>query len=337
MTREKIKMACNLSAIILTIALLQAVTSMTPKKRPNLNPTKADGSKQCETKKGAKGLCVHETLCTEDHRLLEGGNIPDSAVRQTPSCNAKQNEWCCVLQKVVTPKPVVKTNSGCKAIKEDFCPWCVSLFRNQELESDSSSLFCAGVMIGTKVVLTAATCYVASSNQTGLWARIPGSSEPETYHTIRYRIAHPSYVSGSRENDFALFILENELTWNVDNYGACLGLGGPIKDACFAFGYDYQDKFVSTLVSVAQGPCKNNAGEAKDVSCGTPIGDEVCAVALGAPVVCRGDTDDLLVYGIVRSPCRESKALLGQLEFSSSWIQAELSKLNLSESNYMFK
>ncbi|CAF4874012.1 unnamed protein product [Pieris macdunnoughi] len=320
----------NLTFLVLISAVV--AQSSGPNLTPNFN---VRFRKECTIADGRSGICVDYTNCKKEGDVIERGGIIDiSELRSGDACRGGLN-WCCSESNITKP-PEVVNKEECFARDGDFCPWCVSLYRGDENNERAAELFCAGVLIGSKIVLTTATCHVVSVYQ-NVWAKIPDSAEPGKMYPVTHRKQHDNYNSGSHEYDLALFTLDDEVKWNDQRKVACLALTSPFKPVCFSFGYDANDKFVSTLVEITKGSCTPGAGETVDVSCGKTIDDEPCFVATGAPVICEEEPNKMTVYGIARSPCRKSAAQFGAINLSSKWLADELKGYGLSEAHFLLQ
>ncbi|XP_022124246.2 ovochymase-2 [Pieris rapae] len=313
--------------------LISAVVAQTTARKPNFNVRNT--RRECTLADGRSGICVDYSYCKKEGEKIErGGIIHISEFRSGGSCKAGFN-WCCIESNMTKP-PEVMNKEECFARDGDYCPWCVSLYRGDAKNKNAAELFCAGVLVGSKVVLTTATCHIVSVYQ-DIWAKIPGSAEPRNMYSVAYRKQHENYNSGTHAYDLAIFTLDEEVKWNDKRKVACLALTSSFKPVCISFGYDSKDRFVSTIVEITKGSCIPGAGETVDVSCGKTIDDEPCFVATGAPVICEEEPNKMTVYGIARSPCRKSAAQLGAINLSSQWLADNLKGFGLSEENYLLK
>ncbi|CAH3946001.1 unnamed protein product [Pieris brassicae] len=320
----------NLTVLILISAVVAQSSCLNLS--PNLN---ARFNKDCTMADGRTGICVDYSNCKKEGGVIERGGIIDfSELRSGDSCKNGLN-WCCSESNITTP-PEVTNKEECFARDGDYCPWCVSLYRSVAMNGNAAELFCAGVLIGSKIVLTTATCHIVSVYQ-NVWAQIPDSTEPGKMFPVIRRKQHDNYNSGSHEFDLAIYTLDQEVKWNDKRKDACLALTSPFKPLCFSFGYDANDKFVSTLLTITKGSCTPGAGETVDVSCGKTFDDEPCFVATGAPVICDEEPNKMTVYGIARSPCRNSAAQLGAINLSSQWLADELKAFGLTEAHFLLK
>ncbi|XP_045505415.1 complement factor I-like isoform X2 [Colias croceus] len=305
----------------------------------SLDPSKPASNATC-TFKNQTGRCVHYTLCDNKHNFLEGGNLIENDLRSKRQC--LRDEWCCILNTTnpveATEKPILPKNvdKECLTTNMDSCPWCVGLYKTKGVKPGNSGLFCGGILVGPNAVLTTATCMKAAKNHQIIHAKVPGSQDPEKMYLVRSRAEHEQYNTGSHEYDVAVFMLETDVVWNNGrkNNGACLNIKWPLDDACYAFGFNYNDEIESTILQTKKGSC-TKGGQGADAACGSLLfEDDDCLVSPGLPVICMTDSNDFIVTGLVRSPCRNSKAQLGSIHPASDWLIKELSKNGVNVSQY---
>lgn len=295
----------------------------------DLTPT--GQTKACKTKDGRDGMCVHESMCTEDHVFQPGGIIDDSEIR-IGSCPGKW-DWCCVFPNMTTTEPTAtdrsKTDTGCRSGTKDSCPWCVGLYRDggNPRTKSPSGLYCGGAIIGSKIVLTSASC-VLGGKGSKLWVQLPGSDK---HYTVNSTAKNTQFNSGTREHDTALLLLDEEVPWPEKQTGACLGLKTPLAGDCVAIGFDKKDQLVFTPMSVTSGSCTEQ-GSSYDAACGHTSG--TCSVSSGSPVMCPSDGEGLIVAGLVRQNCVSNAAVLGSLVPSADWIRDELTKNAIAANRY---
>ncbi|XP_038218552.1 uncharacterized protein LOC119837119 [Zerene cesonia] len=320
-----------------SLVVTQNIVTSTTRRVIDLDPTR-NGNKSC-VYKNQTGICVSHTLCDNAHNFLEGGNLIDNDLRSKGPC--PEREWCCISNvskvdegSITHPK---NTDEECLTVKKDICPWCVSLYKTNGVKAGDSGLFCGGILIGRNAVLTTATCMKAAKNQQVIHAKLPGSQNPEKIYVVRSRSGHEQYNTGSHEYDVAVFMLEREVVWDSgrNNNGACLNIKQPLEEACYAFGFNYNDKIESTILQIKKGSCRKG-GLGADAACGTLLFEnDNCLVSPGLPVLCMSDNQEFVVTGLVKGPCRDSKAQLGSLQPSSDWLVKELSKNGINVSLYL--
>ncbi|CAH0717974.1 unnamed protein product, partial [Brenthis ino] len=304
----------------------------------NLDPTLGDRFTHfldCKTKDGRDGLCVQESYCNEDHTIMPGGVIAETEFREmtTKPCPGLFM-WCCTQDSALGPPVINDTRSdSCQALDHDRCPWCVKLYKVSDLKNTDTDVFCAGSLIGSRIILTAATC-LKSAQHHMLYARIPSSANPNQKYIAKHRKLHPQYNTGTHWFDFGIIVLEEEVNWGVTPArGACLNFG-EISGRCFTLGYDTNDEFVSTILKVSKGACSNmGGGGSTDVSCGTSM-EKLCFASPGAPVICESSLGGLVLQGIVRSGCEQKNVSLGTLTSPNPWIIRELDAMHVSKNIY---
>ncbi|XP_041974223.1 uncharacterized protein LOC121729688 [Aricia agestis] len=300
-----------------------------------------------------KGICVLEKYCTAEHEIAGYGIIDDSELREKKQC--RDNEWCCLRprydddseEQTDTPpgkkesnenngkeNEVGSTSTACMPIQSVDCPWCATLHKGTLNDMFETGLYCMGSMIGPKVILTSASCILGAQNVT-MWAQVPTSPKPKQQYAIRSTKLHPNYNTGTHEFDFGLVVLQEDVSWGQQKWiGACLGLEAPVKGACLGFGFDGNNKIVSTLLTSTPGGC-SGSGDTPDAACSRKTDrEDYCIIAYGSPIYCEGSND---VRGVARRSCYNDAAIVGSLSSAKDWITAELKTLNLQPINYLIK
>ncbi|CAH2097940.1 unnamed protein product [Euphydryas editha] len=296
--------------------------------------------KTCIAKNGKQGFCVDEKYCNADHVIETGGILLESEFREGITkkiCN-ESLQWCCTLEAPIQSQMNSSENvDSCLAADGDICPWAVSLYKVTDLTKRTPKFpFCMGTLIGTRVILTAATCMKAAQNLM-LYARVPDSAEPTRNYIVIDRKAHPAYNTGSHAYDFGLLVLEEEVNWGIKkSKGACLAFDKP-TGTCTSLGFGAEDKTASTMLNVTSDVCNNFGGKAKEDRICTKNADTVCNVATGAPLVCESTTGKGVVVGVTRSSCNKDQVLVGSLSQSWDWITNELNDLHISKDAYLEK
>ncbi|XP_050356196.1 uncharacterized protein LOC126777242 [Nymphalis io] len=291
----------------------------------------------CIAKNGEEGICVHESFCNEAHTIMPGGVIDKSEFRELMKPCPGQFIWCCTKELVIEP-PVISNNNteSCLALESDVTPWAVSLYKVANVKQTAQSVFCMGSLIGTRIILTTATC-LKSAQQHMVYARVPGSPEPGRNYTVRHRKFHPDYNSGSHVFDFGLLVLEEEVSWgSKKGQGACLEFKKPAGE-CMTLGFDSNDEITSTLLKVIPGSCSNFGGKTTpEKACGTNE-DDACIVSPGAPVLCESKKGNAVVVGVIRSGCNKDQVLIGGIAESSKWLLNELKAMKVTNDVFIQK
>nr|XP_026494482.1 kallikrein-4-like isoform X1 [Vanessa tameamea] len=291
----------------------------------------------CIAKNGEDGLCVHESFCNEEHTIMPGGVIHKSEFRELAKPCPGQFIWCCTKALVIEP-PIIsnKNTESCLAPQSDVIPWAVSLYKIADVKQTAQSVFCLGSLIGTRIILTAATC-LKSAQQHMLYARIPGSPEPARNYTVRHRKFHPEYNSGSHVFDFGLLVLEEEVKWgSKKGQGACLDFQKPAGD-CMTLGFDSNDEITSTLLKVTSGSCSNFGGKTtSEITCGTNADDQ-CIATPGGPVLCESKKGNAVVVGVIRSECNKDQIQIGNIAESSKWLLNEMKAMKVPKDVFIQK
>lgn len=231
---------------------------------------------------------------------------------------------------VITPELPKLASASCKILKSDNCPWCVTLHKVIDKTITNKEAFCMGSLIHPRIVLTAATCLLASEKFT-LFARVPASADVVKNYYEKLRFYNPAYNSGTHFNDFGLIILNENVAWGSGGVQyACLAYE-EMTDQCMTFGLDKNDNIVSTFIQPKEDRCKEIGGYGSlEAMCGIKTDDLTCFTSYGAPIVCltknTGENEGKLV-GVVRSDCVNDEVLLGKLTGSTLWLQSLLPTL----------
>lgn len=308
---------------------------------PSLEPTLDDRTFEpsaCKTKDGRDGICVQESYCNADHTIMPGGVIDESEFREmTQKPCPGLFKWCCTQDLVIAPPVINNTRSdNCLPLDSDVCPWCVKLYKVADIKITDTSVFCAGALLGSRIVLTSATCLKAAQHHM-LYVRVPFSADAKHKYIAQHRKLHPLYNSGTHWYDFGIIILEKEVNFGgKPSRGACLGFS-KLSGNCMTVGYDTNDDFGSTILKVKDGACqKMGGGGSFEASCGESM-EKLCFAAPGAPVICESTTGGLIIYGVVRTGCTKNQILLGSITSSSSWLLGELDAMQLAKHIYIQK
>ncbi|XP_045899472.1 prostasin-like [Micropterus dolomieu] len=113
---------------------------------------------------------------------------------------------------------------GGQVASEGSWPWQASL-------QDSTGFhFCGGSLINNEWVLTAAHCFASTDPKAvtvvlGLQS-LQGSNTNKVSQTVSQIIIHPSYKSGTKENDICLLKLSSPVTFNTFILPVCLAAPG---------------------------------------------------------------------------------------------------------------
>ncbi|CAH0717996.1 unnamed protein product, partial [Brenthis ino] len=285
----------------------------------------------CKKKNNMSGLCVPFSYCNANQSILPGGYI-DTDMRELHNNECQRPgslEWCCSTELLVQPPEVTThTVDKCLPLESDICTWCVTLHKVRDSSIADVPAFCAGALIGSKVILTAASCLVAAYNQT-LFAQVPASPDKTRKYEADLRKLNPSYNSGTRWNDFGIIVLKEEVNWGtMPASGACLN---PVKIGgnCMTFGLDINDNIVSTIIQVTESVCDNmGGGGSLDIFCGKSKEKE-CFAVTGAPVVCESGNNGLLLVGVSRSGCIDGNIALGNYLVAKPWLVMELNAMKV--------
>ncbi|XP_068622283.1 uncharacterized protein [Battus philenor] len=327
----------------------------------NLDPT-SNKSVKCVTSDGREGVCTLYLQCYANHSLAYGGNLLLDEVRDSASAGSATIRADDQRRRVlrVRPFPVGRSiHSGCGHNKwcctagagagegtargarcwraRDGCPGCVALYRPggdaARRQREPSGLYCAGVLLSARVVLTSAACVHTVADE-DIWARVPAAADPQRRYAVANRLAHPHYRTHNHANDFGLLVLTESVALQA-GAAACVSLREPLRDvACSVPGFDREERVVMTALRVRAGDCSPRNRSIADLACGT--GAAGCSVAPGAPVLCAADGTQggHAVAGVARRPCAEGAAQLGRLQEHAAWLQKELTRLGLPSSEY---
>lgn len=329
----------NILAILLVtraLGLPQSVEEDDSDDRLILDPEPTNNT--CTARNGQPGLCVDESLCTEDHTIAPGGVLDRSEYRELgSSACSKPLDWCCTEDRTIEI-PEVRTENvdSCLPSDGDIGKWIVSLYRvNNSTAQSAQAAFCLGTLIGSRVVLTAGTCMAAAQHHM-LYASLPLSDDPRKNYTVRFRKAHPRYNTGSHAFDYSTLILDEDVTFGDKKVqGACLAFEKP-QGQCAAIGIDGNEQIVSTVVDVTNDVCDSFGGVATFERVCAKNADEVCLVATGSPVVCQSKSEKGVVVGVTRTTCVKDQVLVGSLEYAT-WITDELNAMKISKEVYLEK
>ncbi|XP_050673028.1 uncharacterized protein LOC126970933 isoform X2 [Leptidea sinapis] len=230
---------------------------------------------KCTTTSGVEGVCVPEHFCASDHKIYPGGNAPDSFLRKLSDCTSSYH-WCCEYPKTepdtttteelgrgnddTSSEEITSDKQKCVTVDGDFCPWCAILYKKPDPFTERDGLFCTGVVIGDNVVLTLGTCSKAAPED--IRVAVPESLNPFKSYKVQSRFVHEGYNTGTRQNDFAFVVLDENIVWPNNAYnGACLGLSTPLKGDCYAFAYinkKIHSNGAFVVAGLARRPCRQN-------------------------------------------------------------------------------
>ncbi|CAH2062044.1 unnamed protein product, partial [Iphiclides podalirius] len=317
---------------------------------PNLNPT--DNLYATCTTGDKRGMCLRDYQCFPNGTIAEGGDIAQGEIRDSsaPITDCGEDFWCCTYAsdanppvsptRASTPSPTsissAAGNAACSRVFDEDCTWCVGLYRPggdvQREQRTASGLYCGGALLGSRVVLTAATC-ARAAGQEAVRARVPGSAAPDKEYAVVDRILHPKYSTGTHANDFALMVLNEDVQWLTDgNNGGCVELRKPMEGDCIAIGFSALEQLVASQLSVRDGSCRRKrARGGGEVACGRAQPGQ-CQAATGAPVLCPVTVDGqggMALAGVVRQHCIGDSVLMGKVQAHADWLSNELHKLGL--------
>ncbi|XP_045762296.1 uncharacterized protein LOC123865353 [Maniola jurtina] len=321
-----------LTLLVVIFSLVTTTLQGARIQRLDLTPNRAGRTVSCTTKNNMQGVCVHESVCNEEHTILPGGVIDDSDFREKRPC-ASQGDWCCTSGVIPHPQIGAAHSDKCIAPENDVCPWCVLLYNVVDVKPIAHRPFCLGALIGSKVIITASTCLLAAQKKM-LYAQVPNSANPGKNYTIIRRQFHPDYNSGSHEYDFGIVVMENDVAFDKGkSRGACIDFQKPLEGDCLGYGFDSNGKITSTILKVKRSSCSKN-GSSIDAACGVNV-DSVCIVAQGGPVLCPKNSRDLYLVGLARGVCNnDDQVTLGGISHSMKWIEEELELMNISKDVY---
>ncbi|CAG5056312.1 unnamed protein product [Parnassius apollo] len=304
---------------------------------------------RCIREDDREGMCVPPHLCYENYTLATGGviltyNLRDGSVKR----DCPKWMWCCTND-TAPPQKTLPDTPGCVRVYPEevtVCPWCVALYRPggdvSRGQRTESGLYCAGALVGARVVLTSATC-VRSAGAEATWARVPASAAPARRYSVLQKITHENYSTGTHANDFGLLVLNEDVQWDEGpdlSKGACIGLQSQLNGPCYAAGFNMLEDIVMAEVSVRSGNCRTRrrgTDKSVDVACGAAI-DMPCPIVPGAPVVCPTVSDEqggLVIAGVARQACQDGSAKLGKIEVHAQWLELQLQRLGVDSDNYM--
>ncbi|XP_039750832.1 complement factor I-like [Pararge aegeria] len=319
--------------LVVTISLVTTAIYGARIKRLNLTPYKVGGPVACISKNNKSGLCVHESVCNEEHTIMPGGVLDlDIDYREKKQCPA-QSDWCCTSDVIPHPQIGVVKSDNCLPLKTDVCPWCVLLYNVVGVQPTSTRPFCLGALIGSKVIITASTCLLAAQKKM-LYAQVPNSADPGKNYTVIRRQFHPNYNTGTHEHDFGILVMESDAAFIEGKArGTCIDFQVPLEGDCVGYGFDNEGQITSTFLKVTKNSCGKN-GSSKDAACGLST-EEVCIVAGGGPVLCQRKNEGSYLVGVARSACNSNnEVILGGISHSKEWIENELGLMDVPNDVY---
>ncbi|XP_041437458.1 transmembrane protease serine 2 [Xenopus laevis] len=179
-------------------------------------------------------------------------------------------------------------------------PWQVSL-------QYKTGALCGGSIISPKWIVTAAHCVYGSYSSASGWKvfagtlTLPSYYDPNGYSVERI-IAHPGYKSYNHDNDIALMILTDEITFGYTTQPVCLPNSGMFWEAdtsCWISGWGstFEGGYSSTDLKYADVPLIDSAKCNKyNMYNGRITSSMMCAGYIyGGVDTCQGDSGGPLV------------------------------------------
>ncbi|XP_041125880.1 serine protease 56 [Polyodon spathula] len=225
-------------------------------------------------------------------------------------------------------------------------PWLVSLRLD-------GGMMCAGVLVGSSWVLTAAHCFTGSRNE-NLWRVVVGEydltqTDPEEQVLQVNRIlTHPKFNQKSFNNDIALVELTSAVPVSRHVTPVCLPSAGgepAIGTACYVAGwgslYEADGPSADVVMEakmpvLSQGTCKSALGKellTSTMFCAGYLsgGIDSCQGDSGGPLTCQDPQTGLFqLYGITSwgDGCGErgKPGVYTRFTAFSDWVSAEIQK-----------
>ncbi|XP_037970189.2 uncharacterized protein LOC105381787 [Plutella xylostella] len=314
---QRLSLLCVLVSCVGVVVV--ALTTSSPDDELDLSPS-ANVSNTCVTDLGRAGLCVKYSQCRDNGTIDKYGTIDENEIR-AGNCPGRY-DWCCEEEggtETTFPQAVCQDAPG----ENGVCPWCVTLHKDGGSPGSRGrgGRYCAGVVVGDGgAMLTAASCLRATLKQQ-LWVSHEGRN-----YTVHTANTHKLYNSGSREHDLAVVVFKERLP---NRTGACLSFTPP-AGACRAVSFGKDGSWAASDITVSPGLCGARGGAA-GAACGRTT-DPQCAVAMGSPLLCRGQENaGWSVWGVSRGGgCRvgaDTGAMYSTLAADEEWLKNLLPSL----------
>ena len=260
---------------------------------------KLDDTKFCGTNgpNGVTALSEMDIHWHTDYSVVKAGFECSVDVSEPPPPPSPQPPASCSCGNVNRATRIV---GGTQTEVNEY-PWQAGL-----VNPGATRTWCGGTVINSMYVLTAAHCTAGESPgsfQVLLREHVIGSGDGEIRADVQQIKDHPSYNSGTLDNDFSLLKLASEITFPADNTlaPACLPTAGN--------DFDGQDAVVTGWGTTSSGgsqanalrevtvPIISNAACQSAYSGYTITGNMVCAglVGTGGKDSCQGDSGGPLV------------------------------------------